>query len=732
MDRELTPLDFSARHKLAFDIQGNELTPSARYDFKFKDYAPWIFRDLRKIFHIDAADYLVSLTGKYILSELGSPGKSGSFFYFSRDYRFIIKTLHHAEHKFLRRILPEYHKHTKLYPNTLISQFYGLHRVKTSFGKKIHFVVMNNLFPPHMDIHSTYDVKGSTVGRVTTEDDKKGNPRGTLKDLNWLNSKQYLKFPPDKKKAFLEQVQKDVELLAKLKIMDYSLLLGIHNMREAALPSPVVPSSTPERPPTEVSQNVPGPLTRTPSVSGQNYRHRDLRRMVTPRDGTVTLAQIAAAQTSPTTLPVSGISHGATAQHSVSIDHALNQANSTPLAAILSGAPAMQQSVGMQHSIFYQFEGGVRSQNANGLPGNIIYFVGIIDLLTNYGPRKRLENLLKGLGRSEEIKKQISAVPPQRYADRFRAFVSSMAKTPEEVEKARLRRTPSAVNLEHAIHELQREHITPATAEPETVLTAVQAQDFTGEVVLPVLEEASDDSTDGIEERVNLSTTNPDHRRRSFTNKERLQEAAEIQEARRASLDEIQGTSSGLLAKRESFSSEIVPEEVEPDGHDSGLATSLDCLPEESETSRQSSLSRTTKDISASHLNCTNGNSPRDPAKTSGGNQLFQTQIHSALDGGRPVVTESSDAALFATYRVNGADAQFRVEPKPVDTPSKRVINAEEKAARRRGVVEPRRGAGIQTELERRTSTEKTTESASLENEFEDEGYEESPPDIVV
>ena len=89
---------------------GNELTPSAKYDFKFKDYAPWVFRRLREYFHIDAADYLVSLTSKYILSELGSPGKSGSFFYFSRDYRFIIKTIHHTEHKFMRKILKEYYE----------------------------------------------------------------------------------------------------------------------------------------------------------------------------------------------------------------------------------------------------------------------------------------------------------------------------------------------------------------------------------------------------------------------------------------------------------------------------------------------------------------------------------------------------------------------------------------------------------------------------------------------
>lgn len=147
---------------------GNELTPSAKYDFKFKDYAPWVFRELREHFHLDPADYLLSLTAKYILSELGSPGKSGSFFYFSRDYRFIIKTISHTEHKFLRKILKDYHKHVLENPHTLISRFYGLHRVKLPHGRKIHFVIMNNLFPPHRDIHETYDLKvGSSTFRIT-------------------------------------------------------------------------------------------------------------------------------------------------------------------------------------------------------------------------------------------------------------------------------------------------------------------------------------------------------------------------------------------------------------------------------------------------------------------------------------------------------------------------------------------------------------------------------------
>ena len=101
----------------------------------------------------------MSLTDKYVLSELGSPGKSGSFFYYSQDYRFIIKTIKRTEHVFLRRILPQYYDHVRRYPNTLVSRFFGLHRVKLPQGKKIPFIVMGNIFPPNVDVHEVYDLK---------------------------------------------------------------------------------------------------------------------------------------------------------------------------------------------------------------------------------------------------------------------------------------------------------------------------------------------------------------------------------------------------------------------------------------------------------------------------------------------------------------------------------------------------------------------------------------------
>jgi 1-phosphatidylinositol-4-phosphate 5-kinase len=165
------------------------------------------------------------------LSELGSPGKSGSFFYFSRDYRFIIKTIRHSEHKFLLSILKQYYEHVKENPHTLISRFYGLHRVKLPRGRKIHFVIMNNLFPPHKDIHETYDLKGSTVGREYPEEKAVNNARAVLKDLNWIHRNRTLDLGPEKRALLTEQIRRDSELLKKVHVMDYSLLVGIHNMR---------------------------------------------------------------------------------------------------------------------------------------------------------------------------------------------------------------------------------------------------------------------------------------------------------------------------------------------------------------------------------------------------------------------------------------------------------------------------------------------------------------------
>lgn len=89
---------------------------------------------------------------------------------------------------------------------------------------------MNNLFPPHKDVHETYDLKGSTVGREYPEDKAAENPRAVLKDLNWINRGKQLEIGPDKRALLTEQIRRDSELLKELHVMDYSLLVGIHHV----------------------------------------------------------------------------------------------------------------------------------------------------------------------------------------------------------------------------------------------------------------------------------------------------------------------------------------------------------------------------------------------------------------------------------------------------------------------------------------------------------------------
>ncbi|CAK7210218.1 Phosphatidylinositol-4-phosphate 5-kinase [Sporothrix bragantina] len=403
LDRPLTDEDFNAKQKSTFDIAGNELVPSAKYDFKFKDYAPWVFRHLRSLFHLDPADYLMSLAGKYILSELGSPGKSGSFFYFSRDYRYIIKTIHHSEHKFLRKILKDYYKHVTENPNTLLSQFFGLHRVKMPYGRKIHFVVMNNLFPPHRDIHQTFDLKGSTIGRDYPEELLAQNPRATLKDLNWLRRHQHLELGIIKKKLFLEQLHKDVKLLQRLQIMDYSLLVGTHDLRrgnDENLRGKILQVFEPR----DNNQNADGPggagqqsvLMRTPSKLEHQRKTRELRQMLK----------------SERPIPIG------------------QSSNKMP-----------DELDDNKQSIFYKDDGGFQATHQDNTPAEEVYYLGVIDCLTHYGIVKKIEHFWKGLSNDGN---QISALPPQQYGDRFLKFMSGITMSPEDVAREAQDRGDSA------------------------------------------------------------------------------------------------------------------------------------------------------------------------------------------------------------------------------------------------------------------------------------------------
>ncbi|KAG8062236.1 hypothetical protein GUJ93_ZPchr0003g17181 [Zizania palustris] len=56
----------------------------------------------------------------------------------------------------------KYYNHVKAYDNTLITKFFGVHRITLKAGRKVRFVVMGNMFCTELRIHRKYDLKGST------------------------------------------------------------------------------------------------------------------------------------------------------------------------------------------------------------------------------------------------------------------------------------------------------------------------------------------------------------------------------------------------------------------------------------------------------------------------------------------------------------------------------------------------------------------------------------------
>ncbi|KAK4783056.1 hypothetical protein SAY86_007430 [Trapa natans] len=227
---DLKPSYFDPKEKVwtRFPPEGSKHTPPhTSNEFKWKDYCPVVFRTLRQLFKVDAGDYMISLCGNGALRELSSPGKSGSFFYLTSDDRYMIKTVRKTEVKVLIRMLPSYYNHMRNFEDTMVTKFFGLHCVKSTgpVQKKVRFIIMGNLFCSKYVFHRRFDLKGSSLGRITDKPESEIDATTTLKDLD-LN----FVFRLQKKclQDFCSQVDRDCDFLEQERIMDYSLLVSLH------------------------------------------------------------------------------------------------------------------------------------------------------------------------------------------------------------------------------------------------------------------------------------------------------------------------------------------------------------------------------------------------------------------------------------------------------------------------------------------------------------------------
>ncbi|TRZ02816.1 hypothetical protein DNTS_026426 [Danionella cerebrum] len=232
-ERDVLMQDFYVVESIFFPSEGSNLTPAHHFpDFRFKTYAPVAFRYFRELFGIRPDDYLYSLCNEPLI-ELSNPGASGSVFYVTKDDEFIIKTVMHKEAEFLQKLLPGYYMNLNQNPRTLLPKFFGLYCVQSG-GKNIRMVVMNNVLPRAVRMHLKYDLKGSTYKRRASKKERE-KARPTFKDLDFMQEiVDGLMLDMDTYNALIKTLQRDCLVLESFKIMDYSLLLGVHNMDQAA------------------------------------------------------------------------------------------------------------------------------------------------------------------------------------------------------------------------------------------------------------------------------------------------------------------------------------------------------------------------------------------------------------------------------------------------------------------------------------------------------------------
>lgn len=396
-ERDLLMQDFGVVQTIFFPSEGSNITPAHHYsDFRFKTYAPLAFRYFRELFNIRPDDFMLSLCDDS-LTELSNPGAGGSIFYISEDDEFIVKTAQHKEADFLQKLLPGYYMNLNQNPRTLLPKFYGLYCYQCG-GKNIRFVVMNNILPSYIKMHEKYDLKGSTYKRKASKSERaKSAP--TLKDLDFMDTHpEGILMEKDTYEALVKTVQRDCRVLESFKIMDYSLLVGIHNLDIAAREKVAEARQ-------QVAENT---LTTSGLSESQGTNNFDLS-----QDGTSKLK---------------GLSRGKSLRAKVT-------QYSTPMESI-------QAHVQEDAEEFEDEDippGGIPAKNSRG--ERLLLYIGIIDILQRYKLRKKFEHTLKSMVTDGD---SISVTRPSFYSERFQKFTMNTVfrKAPSPLKHSPSKRKP--------------------------------------------------------------------------------------------------------------------------------------------------------------------------------------------------------------------------------------------------------------------------------------------------
>ncbi|XP_077369371.1 phosphatidylinositol 5-phosphate 4-kinase type-2 gamma [Festucalex cinctus] len=351
----LLPDDFKANTKIKVNnhLFNKENLPG---HFKFKEYCPQVFRNLRERFGIEDLDYQVSLTRSPPTRSVNDQGEG--LLLNSYDRTLIVKQISGEDVADMHNILSEYHQHiVKCHGSTLLPQFLGMYRVSVE-SEESYLIVMRNMFSHRMVVHRKYDLKGSLVDREAS-DKERGKELPTFKDKDFRNNMQKVYVTEEQKEKFMEKLNRDVEFLVKLKIMDYSLLLGIHDVGRA------------EREEEEGEE-----------VSNEEDQEAE-----------------------------NGLASGGPAVGSY---------GTSPEG--IAGYMSCCKPLGPGEFDPYVDVYAVGS--CPGAPQREVYFMGLIDVLTQYDTKKKAAHAAKTVKHGAGA--EISTVHPEQYAKRFRDFISNI------------------------------------------------------------------------------------------------------------------------------------------------------------------------------------------------------------------------------------------------------------------------------------------------------------------
>ena len=393
----------------------------------FKEYAPRVWQWLRReVYGVTADRYVAAMGEEEPPSSLGaldaagqhaaaqqssqqaaqqkaglvkvlanfSEAKGGGFFFFSPDKQYMVKTMSRGEHRDMLKILPAYCRHMREQPSSLIARVSGVYSV-AMYEQQVYFMVMDFLFWDRVcpKIHTKFDLKGSWVDRNTPSN------ASVRKDSDW--GTQRLQVGAETARQLLRQCGLDAAFLAEQRLMDYSLLLGIHHVTEqrrfggGVLPGnggPGVLSGGPGSPRVPPPRGLPTSSDRpTPKQSCAD----------SPRSLADALARSDAASAS-----CAAASLSATSERSVDAS---------------------------------SFHTGPLAFSAEVIEGPGLYRLGMIDILQRWDLSKRLERLLKTVFKcrcSTYARWGMSSIDPDRYARRFHHMVGRklLHFTAEDVE----------------------------------------------------------------------------------------------------------------------------------------------------------------------------------------------------------------------------------------------------------------------------------------------------------